>query len=95
MEARQYPRTSIPGMEGTLFDDEDGWSPILNISKGGMLLQVGGSKEPEVGSVRRIRIKLLGKEIPVAVDGKVLRKQNGCVAIKFENTIDLSAAMAK
>ena len=43
--------------------------------------------------VSGIRMKLLGKEIPIAVDGKVLRLQNGCVAIKFEKTIDLSAAI--
>ena len=64
-------------MEGTFSKDKEDWGPILNISKGGMLLQM----------------KLLGKEIPIAVDGKVLRLQNGCVAIKFEKTIDLSAAI--
>ena len=68
-------------MEGTFSKDKEDWGPILNISKGGMLLQLGGE------------MKLLGKEIPIAVDGKVLRLQNGCVAIKFEKTIDLSAAI--
>ena len=93
IEARKYPRTSIQGMEGTFSKDKEDWGPILNSSKGGMLLQLGGEEAPEVGAVVRIRMKLLGKEIPIAVDGKVLRLQNGCVAIKFEKTIDLSAAI--
>lgn len=94
IEARRYPRSTIPGMEASL-DDQGMWGSVLNISQGGMLLQVPAKEDlPSIGSMRKIRMKLLGKEIPLSVDGEVLRIQNGCIAIKFSKVIDLSRAIA-
>lgn len=84
-------------MEGALYFDEGKtvWHTILNISQGGMLIEFGEDADfPEIGSIVKIKMRLMGKEIPIFVEGKILRIQNACVAIKFEKTIDLSAAMS-
>lgn len=92
VDTRKYPRMTIPGMEGTVSSEDDGWGTILNISNGGILLQFCGDSSPEIGSVVHVRMKLLGREIPIAIEGKVLRYQEGCIAIKFDKTFDFSTA---